>query len=102
MEVQFDFVSKEKAKELIDSMPGNRVMMLSFNKKTGISAPGKYIKKGKGKRMADKAETILLTTSYPIIKLDLHQGFISNIERADIIKSIMLADLLYKKKKVEI
>lgn len=99
MEVQFDFVSKERAKELIDSMPGNRVMLLSFNKKTGISDPGKYIKKSKGKRMADKAGTILLTTSYPIIKLDLHQSFIPDIERADIIKSIMLADLLYKKKK---
>lgn len=49
--MQFRIVSKEEAHKLIDDVPGNKVMILSYDSVIGISNYRKFIKKKKGKSL---------------------------------------------------
>ena len=71
--MQFRIVSKEEAHKLIDEVPGNKVMVLSYNNLIGISNYRKYIKKKKGKKLVDKYSIIILSESNPVITLNLHR-----------------------------
>lgn len=96
MEVQLKFVSKEEAHRLIDEAPGNGIMILTYNNEVGISDNGKYIKKGRGKRLVDKATVLVLAETSPAMMLNLHDRFFNDFscyEREDIIRSIMLPKL---------
>lgn len=84
-------VSKEEAHKLIDAEPGNKIMILSFVKESGISDNGKFLKKKKCKNIVEKSGTIILSSSFPIMKLDLHEGGLAEIEKEDIVKSILLS-----------
>lgn len=93
---QLRFVSKEEAHKLIDEMPGDNVLIMSYNSDFGISDNGKYVKKKKSKRYVDKSKTVVLVDSRPILFLNLHDQFIkdfSGYNRENIVRSIMLAKL---------
>lgn len=96
METQLKFISKEEAHKLIDEAPGNGVMVLTYNRRIGISDTGKYIKKKKGRRLVDKASVLVLAENKPIMTLNLHNkyfGDFSSYNREEIDRSIMLARL---------
>lgn len=96
MEKQFRFVSKEEAHQLIDAMPGDGVLILTFNNTIGLSDNGKYIKKNKSKKFIDRSKTLVLVDSRPILTLNLHDKFfkdLSKYNKEKIAKSIMLAKL---------
>ncbi len=96
METQLKFVTKEEAHKMIDEVPGSSVLILTYDKKIGISNNGEYIKKKKGKKLVDNASVLVLAESNPIITLNLHNNFFndfSSYRKEDIFKSIMLAKL---------
>lgn len=96
METQFKFVTKEEAHKMIDNVPGNNVLILTYDKRIGCSNNGEYIKKKKGKKLVDNACVLVLADSNPIITLNLHNSFFgdfSSYKKEDIFKSIMLAKL---------
>ncbi len=96
MGTQLKFVTKEEAHKIIDNSPGNNVLILTYDKKIGISNNGKYIKKKKGKKLVDKASVVVLTDSTPIMTLNLHNDFFDDFasyKKQNIFKSIMLANL---------
>lgn len=96
METQFKFVSKKYAHDLIDKMPGDKVLVLTYKEKTGMSDHGKRVKKKKGKKLVDKANVIVLAENDPVMTLNLHDKFfndLSRYNRDDIVKSIVLVKL---------
>lgn len=96
MEKQLRFVSKEEAHLLIDSIPGDCVLIMRYNNIIGISDQGRYIKKKRCKKYVDKSETLVLVDSRPILTLNLYDKIIkdfSGYNRENIIRSIMLAKL---------
>lgn len=89
METQLRYVTKTEAHKMIDDHPGSRIMVIAFDKVLGLSDKGLFIKKGKGKRMVNKASLLVLSSSSdPIVKLDIHNKFDYTTER--IVKSILL------------
>ena len=86
--MQFRIVSKEEAHKLIDEVPGNKVMVLSYNNLIGISNYRKYIKKKKGKKLVDKYSIIILSESNPVITLNLHRLDLKNISKCIILPKI--------------
>lgn len=96
METQFKFISKMEAHKLIDEMPGNKVMVLTYNKEIGISDCGEYVKKKKGKKYIDRATVLVLAENNPIVTLNLHGNFLedfSSYNKETIDKSILLSKL---------
>lgn len=96
MERQLRFVSKEEAHKLIDEVPGNGVLILTYSNSIGISDHGKYVKKKKSKKMIDKSATLVLANSRPIVTLNLHDKIIkdfSGYNGENIVRTIMLAKL---------
>ena len=96
MEQQLRFVSKEEAHRLIDDIPGEGVLIMTYNKMIGISDQGRYIKKKRSKKYVDKSTTLVLVDSRPILTLNLHNKIIndfSGYNREDIVRSIMLEKL---------
>lgn len=96
MEKQLRFVSKEETHKLIEELPGDSVLIMTYNSDFGISDSGKCIKKKKSKRYVDKSKTVVLVDSKPIMVLNLHDQFIkdfSEYHRENIVRSIMLAKL---------
>lgn len=96
MEKQLRFVSKEEAHRLIDKMPGNNVLIITYDNSMGISDDGKFIKKKKSKRYIDKSKTMVLVENSPLMMLNLHDRFIkdfSEYNRENIVRSIMLAKM---------
>ncbi len=97
METQLRMVSKEEAHRLIDEAPGNVIMILTYNRKFGISDTGKYIKKKKGRILIDKASVLVLAENNPIMTLNLHNQCLSDFScyrRERIDKSILLPKLV--------
>lgn len=47
-------MSKEETYKLIDEVPGNRVLILTYNGTVGVSEHGKYIKKKSKKRLINQ------------------------------------------------
>lgn len=83
--MQFRIVSKEEAHKLIDDVPGNKVMILSYDSMIGISNYRKFIKKKKGKKLIDKFSIIILSESNPVITLNLHRLDLKNISKCIIL-----------------
>lgn len=86
--MQFRIVSKEEAHKLIDDVPGNKVMILSYDSVIGISNYRKFIKKKKGKKLVDKYSIIILSESNPVITLNLHRLDLKNISKCIILPKI--------------
>lgn len=96
MEKQLKFVDKEEAHKLIDKMPGDSVLILTYDNVIGMSDLGKYVKKKKGKKYVDKSNTLVLVDSRPILTLNLHDRIIKDLSgysRENVVKSIMLAKI---------
>lgn len=94
--MQLKFITKEEAHKLIDEMPGEFIMMLTYDSKIGISSTGKYIKKKNGKKYTDKANVLVLEEYSPIRMLNLHDKLfcdLSNYKKEDIVRSILLTKL---------
>ena len=93
MEVQLRRVTREDVHKMIDEIPEEELMVLTFKKDIGISDNGKMVKKKKTKLLVDKATIIVLTESKPIRKVDLEGNFSRFSNRENIIKSILLPQL---------
>ena len=94
MNTQLKYVTKEELHKMIDEMPGDELMVLTYKKDTGISDNGKMIKKKKTKVFVDRATIIIMTESKPIRKVDLEGNFcIFPYMKNKIIKSILLPQL---------
>ncbi len=95
MGTQLKFVTKEEAHQIIDSMPGDGVFMLTYNKEIGKSDNGKYIKKRKGNKLVDKAKVLVLSQN-KITTLNLHDIFFNDFEeykKEGIVKTIIVPQL---------
>lgn len=93
---QLRFVSKEEAHKLINEMPGDNVLVMTYDSFIGISNKGKYVKKKKSEKYIDKSKTLVLIDSSPILALNLHDKIIrdlSKYNKENITKSIMLVKL---------
>lgn len=96
MGTQLRFVSKQEAHQLIDNMPGDKVMILTYVNSEGISDCGKYVKKSKGKKYVDCANVLVLKSNTPIMTLNLHDKFfnsLTNYDRESIVRTILLTKL---------
>ena len=49
MDTQLRYVTKEELHKIIDEMPGDKLMVMTYEKDTGISDKGRMIKKKKTK-----------------------------------------------------
>lgn len=94
METQLRHVSREELHKMIDEIPEEELMVLTYRKDTGISDNGKKVKKKKTKILVDKATILILTESKPIRKVDLEGNFSKfPMNRHNIMKSILLPQL---------
>lgn len=94
MQTQLKIVTKDEAHKYIDENPEKEFLIITFNKRKGISDNGKFVNKKKCIKMTDEAETIVLSGLSPFVKLDLHDTFFANFtdfDEGNIVKSIMLA-----------
>ena len=80
---------------MIDEMPEEKLMVLTYKKDNGISDNGKMLKKKRTKMLVDKATILILTETKPIRKVDLEGNFglFKTINRENIIKTILLPQL---------
>lgn len=91
METQLRHVSREELHKMIDEIPEEELMVLTYRKDTGISDNGKKMKKRKTKILVDKATILILTESKPIRRVDLEGDFNRfPMNRNNIMKSILL------------
>lgn len=94
METQLRHVTKEELHKMIDKIPEDKLMILTYKKDNGISDNGKMLKKKRTKMLVDKATILILTETKPIRKVDLEGNFgWLNVNRENIIKSILLPQL---------
>ena len=94
MDTQLRYVTKEELHKMIDEMPGDELMVLTYKKDTGISDHGRMIKKKKTKVYVDKATIIMMSESKPIRKVDLEGNFFKfPCMSSNIIKTILLPQL---------
>ncbi len=94
MEVQRRYMTKEELHRMIDEIPEEELVVLTYRKDIGISDNGKMLKKKKTKILVDKSSVIILTETKPIRKVDLEGNFYKlPIIRENIIKSILLPQL---------
>ena len=91
MEMQLKYVTKEELHKMIDDIPEEKLMVLTYKKDIGISDNGKMLKKKKTKKLVDKATLLIMYESNPIKKVDL-EGF-KTINRENIIKTILFPQL---------
>ena len=94
MDTQLRYVTKEELHKIIDEMPGDKLMVMTYEKDTGISDKGRMIKKKKTKVYVDKATIIVMTESKPVRKGDLEGNFFKlPYMNNNIIKTILLPQL---------
>ena len=79
MDTQLKYVTKEELHKMIDEMPEEEIMVLTYKKDAGISDNGKMLKKKKTKILIDKATIIVMTESKPIRKGGMYDGRIKNV-----------------------
>ena len=88
------YMSKEELHQMIDELPYEEVMVITYREDTGISDNGKFLGKKKTKNLANKANVIIITESKPTRKVDLKGDFgIFPMNKAKIIKSILIPKL---------
>lgn len=91
METHLRKVSREELHKMIDEIPEDELMVLTYRKDIGISDNGKRIKKKKTKILVDKATILILTESKPIRRVDLEGDFSKfSMNKHNIMKSILL------------
>lgn len=94
MDSQIRYVSREEIHKMIDEIPDEKFMILTYNKDKGISDNGKIIRKNKTKTLIDKATILVLTDSKLIKKVDLEGKFgIFQLNNENIMKTILLPKL---------
>ena len=94
MDTQLRCMTKEELHKKIDEMPGDKLMVMTYEKDTGISDKGRMIKKKKTKIYVDQANIIILSESNPIRKVDLEGNFFKfPCVSSNIIKTILLPQL---------
>lgn len=95
MEMQLRYMSKEELHKMIDEIPYDELMVLTYKKDKGVSDNGKMIKKKKTKGYVDKATIIVMAESNPVTKVNLEGdfGLFKNINRENIIKTILFPQL---------
>ena len=91
METQLKRVTKEELHRMIDEVPEDELMVLTYRKDTGISDNGKMLKKKKTKTLVNRATIFILSEQNPIKKVDLEGdfGIFRNINRGNVIKTIL-------------
>lgn len=91
METQLRKVSKEELHKMIDEIPEEELMVLTYRKDTGISDNGRKMKKKKTKILVNKATILILSENNPFRRVDLEGDFsIFSINKHNIMKSILL------------
>ena len=94
MDTQIRYMTKEELHKMIDETPGDKLMVLTYKKDSGISDNGRMIKKKKTKVYVDQANIIVMSESKPIRKVDLEGNFFKfPCVSSDIIKTILLPQL---------
>lgn len=94
MEMQLKHVTKEELHKMIDEIPEEKLMVLTYKKDIGISDNGKMLKKKKTKKLVDKATLLIMTESNPIRKVDLEGNFgLFDINRENMVKTILFPQL---------
>lgn len=95
MEMLFRYMSKEELHKMIDEIPGDELMVLTYKKNVGISDNGKMLKKKKTKSYVDNATIIVMSESKPITKVDLEGNFgvFKYLNRENIVKTILFPQL---------
>ena len=95
MEMQLKHVTKEELHKMIDEIPEEKLMVLTYRKDTGISDNGEMLKKKKTKGYVDKATIIVMSESKPITKVDLEGNFgaFKYLNRNNIVKTILFPQL---------
>ena len=93
--MQLRYMSKEELHKMIDEIPYDELMVLTYKKDKGISDNGKIMKKKKTKGYVDKATIIVMAESFPVTKVDLEGNFglFKNINRENIVKTILFPQL---------
>ena len=94
MEMQLRYISKEELHKMIDEIPEEKLMVLTYKKDIGISDNGKMLKKKKTKKLVNDS-TLLILTENPIRKVDLEGNFglFKTINRENVIKTILFPRL---------
>lgn len=87
METQFRHMTRDELHKMIDEIPEEELMVLTYRTDIGISDNGKKIKKRKIKIFIDRAKVFILTTK-PVKKVDL-EGDFSKLKKKNIIKTIL-------------
>lgn len=93
MKTQLRKATKEELHKMIDEIPEEELMVLTYRKDTGISDNGKKIKKKKTKILVDKATLLVLTDTKPIGRVDLEGDFGIFMKRNNITKTILIPQL---------
>ena len=95
MKMQLRYISKEELHKMIDEIPKEKLMVLTYKKDIGISDNGKMLKKKKTKKLVNDATLLILTESNPIRKVDLEGNFglFKTINRENVIKTILFPQL---------
>lgn len=95
MEKQPKRVTKEELHKIIEELPYEEFFIIDYEKETGISNTGKFIKKKKTKQYVDKAKAIMMIDSKPVRRVNLEGNFtrFPNINREHIIKSILIPQI---------
>ena len=94
MKMQLRYISKQELHKMIDEIPEEKLMVLTYKKDIGISDNGKMLKKKKTKKLVDKATLLIMTESNPIRKVDLEGNFgLFDINRENIVKTILFPQL---------
>ena len=95
METQLKYVTKEEIHKMIDEVPEDKLMVLTYRKDTGISDNGKMLKKKKTKTLVNRAAILILSEQNPIKKVDLEGdfGIFRNINKGNVIKTILLISI---------
>ena len=93
--MQPKYMNKEELHRMIDELPDEEVMVLTYRKDSGISDNGKREKKSKAKQFVDKAKVIVLIDTKPIRRVNLEGNFskFPFVNRENIIKSILLPQI---------
>ena len=91
MEMQVKRVTKEELHRMIDEVPEDELIVLTYRKDTGISDNGKMLKKKKTKILVNRATILILSEQNPIKKVDLEGdfGIFKNINNGNVIKTIL-------------
>lgn len=94
METQLRHVTKEELHKMIDEIPEDELMVLTYKKDKGVSDNGKMLKKKRTKMLVDKATILILTETKPIRKVDLEGNFgLFDINRENMVKTILFPQL---------